>query len=374
MCGVAGAFCQPDGEQIVATMVSRMAHRGPDASGVREAAAGDSRMHLGHRRLSIIDLSAVSDQPFVKDGLALSYNGELYNYRELRTVLEGEGVRFVTSSDTEVVLEAMRRWGADALPRFRGMFAFALFDEHRGRLVLARDPLGIKPLYLMRRGEGVVFASELKALMLDPSVPRDLDRAAIAEYLTFQYIPAPRTPWTGVRKLPPGHYLACDASGPQVRRYWAMPVEPERGRSAEWYRERLRALLAEAVRLRLVADVPLGAFLSGGVDSSVVVALMAEAVNEPIQTFTIGFEGFPGGDEVAHARAVAKHLGTDHHEYTVKPQAIETFTEVQREIERATELPPLPAETRVDVSSNTSVKLGNSRGQKPKSLRSWRGN
>uniref|UniRef100_A0A832I3N2 asparagine synthase (glutamine-hydrolyzing) n=1 Tax=Eiseniibacteriota bacterium TaxID=2212470 RepID=A0A832I3N2_UNCEI len=324
MCGIAGVFHYASGAPADRALLERQAtvmrHRGPDDADVWT----DGPAGFSHRRLSIVDLSPGGHQPMPnEDGsLWVTYNGELYGWPEIRSWLAGRGHRFRGTSDTEALLHLYEEHGEGLFEHLRGMFAFGLFDRSRRRLLLGRDRLGIKPLYWHDDGRRIAFASELKALMLDPAVPRDLDHEAIAEYLTFQYVPAPRTPWTGVRKLPAGHYLVCDANGPQVRRYWSMPVEPERGHSAEWYRERLRALLAEAVRLRLVADVPLGAFLSGGVDSSVVVALMAEAVNEPIKTFSIGFEGFPGGDELGHAREVARHLGTDHHEFTVRPDAL----------------------------------------------------
>lgn len=324
MCGIVGVFHYgsdaPADPVLLERQATAMRHRGPDDAGVW----ADGPAGFAHRRLSIVDLSPGGHQPMPnEDGsLWVTYNGELYGWPEIRATLAGRGHRFRGNSDTEALLHLYEEHGDGLFEHLRGMFAFGLFDRTRRRLLLGRDRLGIKPLYWHDDGRRIVFASELKALLLDPSVPRDLDRAAIAEYLTFQYIPAPRTPWSGVRKLPPGHFLACDANGPVVRRYWRLPVAPDPGHPEAWYRDRLRALLAEAVRLRLVADVPLGAFLSGGVDSSVVVALMAEAVREPIRTFTIGFEGFPGGDELAHARAVARHLGTDHHEFTVKPEGL----------------------------------------------------
>jgi len=283
-------------------------------------------MHLGHRRLSIIDLSAVSDQPFVKDGLALSYNGELYNYRELRTVLEGEGVRFVTSSDTEVVLEAMRRWGADALPRFRGMFAFALFDEHRGRLVLARDPLGIKPLYLMRRGEGVVFASELKALTAALGRELTVDPRALVASSLFYFVPEELTPLSGVTKLPPGCWVEWERGrGGVPQRYWDCVQEALV--AAEGPAVDLAKVLEESVAAHLVADVPVASFLSGGLDSSLVTAIAARH-NPSIEAYTITFrpedqrlEAMP--DDAAYARKMAAHLGIRLHEIEISPDVVD---------------------------------------------------
>jgi asparagine synthase (glutamine-hydrolysing) len=240
----------------------------------------------------------------------------------MKSVLAARGHRFRGSSDTEALLHLYEEHQDGLLEHLRGMFAFALYDRPRRRMLIARDRLGIKPLYYHDDGSRLVFASELKALLVDPSVPRDVDEQAVADYLTFQYVPSPRTIWKGIRKLPPAHSLVCDERGVRVERWWSLPVEPDAGHSEEWYRERLRALLAEAVRLRLVADVPLGAFLSGGIDSSAVVALMAQAVPEPIKTFSIGFEE-EDFSELEHARRVARHLGTDHHETIVKPKALE---------------------------------------------------
>ncbi|NOT34458.1 MAG: asparagine synthase (glutamine-hydrolyzing) [Candidatus Eisenbacteria bacterium] len=327
MCGIAGVFHYrsdaPADRGLLQRQALAMRHRGPDDSDVWI----DGPVGLAHRRLAIVDLSPGGHQPMPNEdeSLWVTYNGELYEWPEIRSTLAARGHRFRGSSDTEALLHLYEEHGDELLHHLRGMFAFGLFDRNRRRLLIARDRLGIKPLYWHDDGQRLVFASELKALLLDPSVPRDLDAQAIAEYLTFQYIPSPRTPWRGVFKLPPAHRLICDANGPRVERYWSLPIEPDRGHSAEYYRERLRALLSEAVRLRLVADVPLGAFLSGGIDSSAVVALMQQAVGSPVKTFSIGFEGFPGGDELEHARRVARHIGTDHQEYVVRPDAAEVL-------------------------------------------------
>ena len=323
MCGICGVFHYREGvadRALVERQHQVLAHRGPDDWDVWS----EGPVALGHRRLSIVDLSPGGHQPMPnEDGsLWVTYNGELYGWPELKAVLAGRGHRFRGNSDTEAVLHLYEEHGDGLLAHLRGMFAFALFDRPRRRLLIARDRLGIKPLYYHDDGRRLAFASELKALVLDPAVPRELDPRAIADYLTFQYVPSPGTIWKGVRKLPPGHLLVCDPGGARIERYWTLPTEPDRGHSEEYYRERLRALLAEAVRLRLVADVPLGAFLSGGLDSSVVVALMAQAVGEPIKTFTIGFEE-QDFSELAEARRVAAHLKTDHHELVVRPRALE---------------------------------------------------
>jgi asparagine synthase (glutamine-hydrolysing) len=324
MCGINGVFHYRDREpadrEHIARQASVLRHRGPDDTDVWS----EGPVALGHRRLSIVDLSPGGHQPMPnEDGsLRVTYNGELYGWPEIRASLATRGHRFRGHSDTEALLHLYEEHGDAMLERLRGMFAFALYDRTRERMLVARDRLGIKPLYYHDDGRRLAFASELKALALDPSVPLEADPRAIADYLTFQYVPSPGCALRGVRKLPPAHFLVCDARGVRVERYWSLPVEPDPGRGEEFYREGLRERLAEAVRLRLVADVPLGAFLSGGVDSSAVVALMAEAGGGPVKTFSIGFEE-QDFSELEHARRVARHLGTDHHELIVRPRALE---------------------------------------------------
>jgi asparagine synthase (glutamine-hydrolysing) len=312
-------------------MVDRIAHRGPDAVGVTEAVLGETRLHLGHRRLSIIDLSTVSDQPFVKDGLWLSYNGELYNFRELRATLESEGVRFVTHSDTEVVLEALRRWGVDALPRFRGMFAFALFDEREGSLLLARDPLGIKPLYVMPRGEGVIFASELKAIVTAVGPELTVDPQALVASTLFYFVPEELTSLTGVFKLPPGSWVRWErGTGTQPHRYWDC-VE-EAALAAQQPPADLAGVLEESVTAHLVADVPVASFLSGGLDSSLITAMAARR-DPSIEAYTITFrpedqrlEAMP--DDAVYARKMAAHLGIRLHEIEISPDVVDMLPRV----------------------------------------------
>ena len=324
MCGINGVYHYRDGEPADLALIERQAqcmrHRGPDDSDLWS----DGPVAFGHRRLAIVDLSPGGHQPMCNEdeSLWVTYNGELYGWPQLRTALAARGHRFRGSSDTELLVHLYEEHGDGLVEHLRGMFAFALYDRPRRRLLIARDRLGIKPLYYHDDGRRLAFASELKALTLDPSVPREVDEESVADYLTFQYVPSPQTILKGVKKLPPGHFLVCDASGVRVQRYWSLPVEPERGHSEEYYRERLRSLLVEAVRIRLVADVPLGAFLSGGIDSSAVVALMASIVGVPVKTYTIGFEE-QSFSELEHARRVAKHLGTDHHEMMVRPRALE---------------------------------------------------
>ena len=340
MCGIAGAW-EPAGDRSagalaegVAAMAATLRHRGPDDGGVwTDAGAG---LALGHRRLSIIDLSPEGHQPMVSPSLryALSFNGELYNFEELRRELVARGHSFRGRSDTEVLLAACEEWGvAGALGRFNGMFAFALWDAAHRALHLVRDPLGEKPLYYGRVAGAVVFASELAALRAHPraGAALEVDRDALSAYLRLNYVPAPHSIYRGVHKLPAGHILTVRAADtgalPEPRCYWPLAEVVAKARaggidavSDEEATDRLDRLLADAVRLRMHADVPLGAFLSGGIDSSTVVALMQAQSDRPVRTFTVGFDD-RRLDESAHARTVAKHLGTDHTEIRLSPQA-----------------------------------------------------
>lgn len=322
MCGINGVFHYRDGApdlELVRRQARAQRHRGPDDADVW----CEGPVALGQRRLAIVDLSPAGHQPMPNEDRTVwvTFNGELYNWPETRPRLLERGHRLRGNSDTEMLLHLWEEKGPALLDDVRGMFAFALFDTRRRALMLARDRVGKKPLFWHDDGRRLVFASELKSLMLDPSVPREVDPKSVADFLTFQYVPSPQSIFRGVRKLPPGHRLLCDANGPRVERYWSLPVEPDPSIGPHEAVERLRELLAEAVRIRLMSDVPLGAFLSGGIDSSAVVALMARASGSPVKTFSIGFDA---GDfsELEHARAVARHLGTDHHELVVKPDAL----------------------------------------------------
>jgi asparagine synthase (glutamine-hydrolysing) len=299
-----------------------MTHRGPDDAGLfvdPEAGVG-----LGHRRLAVIDLSEAGRQPMgTDDGMVqIVYNGEVYNFREIRRILAKKGHRFRTETDTEVIVSAYNEWGMDCLQRFVGMFALALWDKRIGTLFLARDRIGIKPLYYYYDGGTFLFASELKALMAFDGFPRDIDLDAVPIYLHYQYIPAPRTVFRNTHKLLPGHYLAYDGGSLNQRAYWTLPKVVEgdlfKGDEMEAVDE-LERILGEAVSCRLISDVPLGALLSGGIDSSIVAALMQKASPVPVRTFSIGFRE-AGYDEAPWAAQVAKHLGTDHTEFYVTPQ------------------------------------------------------
>jgi len=315
MCGIAGLFTvsvpKPVDPARVRAMADVLAHRGPDGSGVWTAPG----VGLGHRRLSIIDL-ATGDQPMRSaDGkLALSYNGEIYNFREVRAELEAFGHAFRTESDTEVVLAAWRQWGPDCLSRFNGMFAFALYDEDQDCLFLARDRLGVKPLYWTTLpDDSLVFASELKGLLAHPLLRRSPSHSAIEDYLALGYVPDDNCMVDGVRKLAAGHYLLVRRGRvvPKPVQYWDVDFSNPSRASAGALEEELVERLREAVRSRMVADVPLGAFLSGGVDSSAVVALMAEASRSAVETCSIGFTE-AGHDESEWAALVAKRFATSH--------------------------------------------------------------
>src|SRR5215831_8546257 len=326
MCGIAGiadVTGRPVDQSLLRAMTGVQAHRGPDG----EAVVCRGTVGLGHRRLAIIDL-ATGDQPMSSDDgrVWIVFNGEIYNFRELRSELEAAGARFRTKSDTEVILRAYEADGPACVSRLRGMFAFAILDERHRRLVLARDRVGIKPLVYSWDGHRLLFASEIKGILEDRTVTRDLDPAALGEYLTYHYVPQPRTIFTSVRKLPPASLLVLplDGGAPEITRYWRLRFAPDtRVTEAEWI-ERLQAELADAVRSHMVSDVPIGAFLSGGVDSSTVVAFMAEASPTPIRTFSIGFDE-ADFDELRFARQVATRYGTDHYELVVKPAALDVL-------------------------------------------------
>jgi asparagine synthase (glutamine-hydrolysing) len=322
MCGIAGIFhlsapAPINGARIEA-MCDAIAHRGPDGYGIWTAPG----IGLGHRRLSIIDIAGSPQPMAASDGRAmLVFNGEIYNYRELRTELAGLGAKFHTDGDSEVILAAYQRWGVNCLKRLAGMFAFAIYDLDKRTLLLARDRLGIKPLFMAELADGsLIFGSELKALTAHPQLRRDVDPLAIEDYLTWGYVPDTRSILQGVEKLPAGHYrlLQRDAPAPPPVRWWDVSFADRRQGSQADLEAELVELMRESVRSRMVADVPLGAFLSGGVDSSSVVALMAEASSSPVKTCSIGFD-VKALDESTYARQVAERFTTDHRSRVVSP-------------------------------------------------------
>jgi asparagine synthase (glutamine-hydrolysing) len=323
MCGIAGWIDRGEtapGPSVLAAMTEAIAHRGPDGSGGWEGGSGDGnwRVALGHRRLAIIDLAG-GVQPMLADGIVLVFNGEIYNFAELRRELQGLGYSFTTSSDTEVLLHAYRAWGCECLRRLRGMFAFALWDSGRDRLFLARDRFGKKPLYLWEDGSRLVFGSEIKALLAHPRVRPELDRRSVVEYLGWRYVPGPHTLFSGIRKLPPGAFAVWERGGLVEASWWSPPDagdRPRPGLPADPVAEFTR-LLDECVSMRMVSDVPFGAFLSGGLDSSTVVALMSRHSALPINTFSVGYAEAEYS-ELRYARIVAEAFGTNHHELEIR--------------------------------------------------------
>jgi asparagine synthase (glutamine-hydrolysing) len=333
MCGISGFLShdpkRPGDERAVQRMNDAIRHRGPDADGV----LADGPCVLGHRRLSIIDLSPEARQPLPNEDGSVSVvvNGEIYNFAELRDELVAKGHTFRSRSDSEVVVHLYEELGEACVARLRGMFALALWDSRRQRLLLARDRAGKKPLFYRRLRHGVAFASEVHALVTAfPDERAEADLAVIDEYLTLAYVPSPRAAFKDTAKLPAAHYAVLEpGQAPRLERYWARPVGPLRTESTEALADELLALLRGAVRRRMVADVPLGAFLSGGIDSSTIVALMAEASDRPVKTFSIGFAE-ADYSEVAFARMVAKRFGTEHQELEVRADMVSVLPEIVR--------------------------------------------
>jgi asparagine synthase (glutamine-hydrolysing) len=324
MCGIFGIL-QIDGAPVerasLKAMAARTVHRGPDDDGYHI----DGPCGIGMRRLSIIDLAG-GHQPLsnVAGTLTLVCNGEIYNFRELRQELQAQGHRFLTGSDSEVILHGYAQWGDDVVQHLNGMFGFALWDAGRRRLLVGRDRLGIKPIYVYRDARRLAFASEAKALLALPGVSARIDPSALYSYLNLGYVAAPSSMFQDISKLPPATVVAIEHGKAQERRYWRIPQETERGTTEKDWIERIRAQLAQSVRMQMVSDVPIGAFLSGGIDSSTVVGLMARQTDRPIQTYAIGFEGAAAEqyyNELPYARQVAKLFGTEHREIVVKPDA-----------------------------------------------------
>ena len=306
-------------------MCRLLVHRGPDEQGEFT----DGPLGFGHRRLSVIDLTAAAGQPMTsEDGqVCITFNGEIYNFRELRNVLEGRGHEFRSKSDTEVILAAYREYGMKCVDHLRGMFVFAIWDKPHRKLFLARDRVGKKPLHYWLDKDGIAFASEPKAFLADPGFTPSTSLEAISHYLTYQYVPSPWSAFHGIKKLQPGHVLVVENDQVRTERYWKLSYDQTYQGSLEEASHELLHKLLEATRCRLISDVPLGAFLSGGIDSSVIVGLMAQLGSSPLKTFSIGFEQ-ETYNELPFARAVAKRFGTDHQEFVVKPKPAEIFPQL----------------------------------------------
>lgn len=323
MCGICGMAGPGASRPLVEAMTRSIAHRGPDGAGFYEAPG----VALGHRRLSIIDL-AQGDQPMRnEDGsIWVIFNGEIYNFIALRRDLEGRGHRFRTHCDTEVLLHGYEEYGLDFLPQLDGIFAFALWDEQRERLLLVRDYFGVKPLHYHFDGQTLRFGSEIKAILQDPRVPRAVDFQALHYFLNLRYIPGERSLFAGIRHLPPAHYLLFEGGNLHLERYYTLEVEPERNRPESYYVEGIRHHLREAVRKQLISDVPLGVYLSGGLDSSAIVAFMSELVEEPVQSFSLGFN--EPTDELDDAQRIADHFGTRHRAFSLDAEPLRRYPEV----------------------------------------------
>jgi len=327
ICGYVSSDRTPLDLEAGRRMRETLRHRGPDGRGETEI-AGRGGLHgwLGHRRLRVVDVTEAAHQPMLsEDGaIALSYNGEIYNFAELRAELRATGARFASHGDSEVVLRAYEAWGEAFVERIDGMFALALWDARHGRLLLARDRTGKKPLFYSAAGDRCTFGSEIKALLACPWVSPAIDPEAIPEYLTYGYVPTPRTMYRDVLEVPPACVVVHDASGTRAPRpFWsALPAGGQDLRPDRPVLDEIARLLGEATRRRMVADVPLGALLSGGIDSSLVVGLMSRHATEPVHTFAIGFPEDPSFDERSHARLVAAHFGTRHTEHAVRVDAV----------------------------------------------------
>jgi asparagine synthase (glutamine-hydrolysing) len=340
MCGICGLARTPDGApfgpELLGRMVRTIVHRGPDDEGIYT----DGKVGLGNRRLSIIDVEGGHQPLSNEDGtIWIAYNGEAYNFAEVRDELLGRGHAFRTRSDTETLVHAYEEWGLDFIHRFRGMFAFALWDKRTDRLLLFRDRIGVKPLYYTRLpDQTLVFGSELKTILAHPGVRREVEPRALDLYLTLEYVPAPYAMFKDIFKLPAGHYLVYENGRITIHKYWDIaPPEGAGGKTAgplslEATRDELYSLLKESVKLRLVSDVPLGAFLSGGIDSSTIVGLMRELGANPLRTFSIGFKD-QTYNELAYARRIAERFETAHEELILEPQALELTEKLVRHLD-----------------------------------------
>jgi asparagine synthase (glutamine-hydrolysing) len=333
MCGIVGhiAFSGVADAQHIQSMLQKMVHRGPDDHGIYTDTAAYPQAFLGQRRLSILDLSQAGRQPMCnEDGTVwIVFNGEIYNFQELRKDLSAKGHVFHSNTDTETILHLYEEHGQDCVTHLRGMFAFAIWDAKHRRLFLARDRVGKKPLYYARTHNGFFFASEIQALYAVPEIPRTLDWNALDLYFANFYIPSPYSIYREIRKLPPASVMVLDGEQCSISKYWALDYAPKLDISFEEAKERLLSLLEDATRIRLCSDVPLGCFLSGGVDSSTIVALMSRFSYGPVKTFSIGFPD-KQFDETPYARAVAEYFQTEHHEFQVEPKSVDILPDLVR--------------------------------------------
>ena len=328
MCGIAGFSLfhhQEGGTEALEAMGQAIFHRGPDAGGTYL----DESVGLCHRRLSILDLSAAGNQPMFSDdnSLVIVFNGEIYNFQALREQLVEEGYRFHSHTDTEVILALYQRDGVDCLQQLNGMFAFALWDKNKQQLFIARDRLGKKPLYYYAQNGRFAFGSEIKAILALTDIPREIRLDAVRDFFAYQYVPDPKSIFQHIHKLPPAHYMVLDNSGFSLHEYWDLSFKETSAAGEEVHAETLKALLEKATEQRMMSDVPLGAFLSGGVDSSGVVAMMANASDAPVKTCTIGFND-PRFNEADFAREIAKQYQTEHHEFTVSADVAEQLEHI----------------------------------------------
>lgn len=329
MCGIFGIASADIRDFPLKESTDTLFHRGPDSGGLYR----DEQVGLGHRRLKIIDLEGGHQPVFNEDRTkCIVFNGEIYNYAELKKELSAKGHLFSTKSDTETILHAYEEWGDECVQRLRGMFAFAIRDKANGRLFIARDRTGIKPLFHAEHDGRFYFASEMKAILADPGFPRDIDKTALACYFNLSYIPAPHTIYKKIRKLLPGHYMVWKDGAVKSVKYWDLFFEPDMAKSEEYFTGGVYDILKESVKIHLMSDVPLGAFLSGGVDSSAVVALMSGISSDPVNTVSIGFGGEKGGylDEREYANMVAERYATNHREYEVEPNLDGLLEEIVR--------------------------------------------
>lgn len=326
MCGIVGKVNfngEPVEKSLLKSMADTIVYRGPDDEGFYSA----PYIGLGQRRLAIIDLRSAAAPPLPNEDKSawVVFNGEIYNYKELRAELIEKGHKFCTASDTEVIVHLYEEYGVECLHRMRGMFAFAVWDAKKKLLFAARDRVGKKPFVYAKTPSSFVFGSEIKAITADPTIRRTPDYLALDSYLRCQYVPSPLTAFAGISKLPPAHYLTCDVEGNlNIHRYWEPPCSTKTTLPEEEIQRELLRILRESIRLRMVADVPIGAFLSGGIDSGTMVALMAMESSTPIKTFSIGFEE-EKFNELPFARMLAERYGTEHHEFTVRPSATDVL-------------------------------------------------